>query len=103
MLVVTIAIGVAVGAGGTLLALRLLAGSRLEAARRTRALILEQARHDADSTRREAAIEAREQAVTIRNELEGELRGRRDEVLKIEERVLAKEEDIDRKLTELIR
>ena len=28
---------------------------------------------------------------------------RRDEVLKIEERVLAKEDDIDRKLTELIR
>jgi ribonuclease Y len=103
LVVVAVVIALAVGALATLAVLRLLAGSRLEAARRTRTLLLEEARHDADSTRREAAIEAREQAVTIRNELEGELRGRRDEVLKIEERVLAKEDDIDRKLTELIR
>ncbi len=103
LVVVAVVIALAVGALATLAVLRLLAGSRLEAARRTRTLLLEEARHEADSTRREAAIEAREQAVTIRNELEGELRGRRDEVLKIEERVLAKEDDIDRKLTELIR
>ena len=34
----------------------------------------------------------------LRADLEAELRERRDEVLKIEERVLAKEDDIDRKL-----
>jgi ribonuclease Y len=103
MLVVAIVIGVAVGAGGTLLSLRLLAGSRLEAARRTRALVLDEARSEAEATRREAAIEAREQAVKLRGELESELRERRDEVLKIEERVIAKEDDIDVKLTELAR
>ena len=103
MLVVAIVIGVAVGAGGTLLSLRLLAGSRLEAARRTRALVLDEARSEAEATRREAAIEAREQAVKLRGELESELRERRDEVLKIEERVIAKEDDIDVKLTELTR
>jgi ribonuclease Y len=103
MLVVAIVIGVAVGAGGTLLSLRLLAGSRLEAARRTRALLLDEARSEAESTRREASIEAREQAVKLRGELESELRERRDEVLKIEERVIANEDDVDRKLTELTR
>ena len=71
MLVVAIAIGVAVGAGITL----------LDAARRTRTLILEQARGEADATRREAAIEAREQAVKLRSELESEMRERRDELL----------------------
>jgi ribonuclease Y len=86
-----------------MLALRFLGGSRLEAARRTRTLLLAEARREAEATRREAQIEAREQAVKVRAELEHELRERRDEVVKIEERVLAKEEDIDRKLTELSR
>ena len=103
MLVVAIVIGIAVGAGGALLTLRLLAGSRVEAARRTRTLLLDEARSEAESTRREAAIEAREQAVKLRAEFESELRERRDEVLKIEERVSASEDDIDRKLTELTR
>jgi ribonucrease Y len=103
MPLVEIVIGVGVGAGATLLTLQLLAGSRLDAARRTRTLLVDQARSEADSTRREAAIEAREQAVKLRAELESELRERRDEVLKIEERVIAKEDDIDRKLTELTR
>jgi ribonuclease Y len=104
MLVVgAIAIGIAAGIGATLLALRLFAGSRLEQARRARTLVLAEARQQADATRREAQIEAREQAVKVRAELEDELRERRDEVVKIEERVLAKEEDIDRKLTELAR
>ena len=49
---VAVVIAIAVGAGGTLLALRLLAGSRLEAARRTRALLLDEARSEAESTRR---------------------------------------------------
>ncbi len=102
-MLVAVVIAVAVGAAGTLLTVRLLAGSRLEAARRTRALILEEARSAAEATRRETAIETREQAVKLRADLESELRERRDEVLKIEERVIAKEDDIDRKLTELTR
>src|SRR5712691_5839578 len=102
-MLVAVVIGVAVGAAGTLLTVRLLAGSRLEAARRTRVLILEEARSAAEATRRETAIETREQAVKLRADLESELRERRDVVLKIEERVIGKEDDIDRKLTELTR
>ena len=96
-------IGLVVGAAATIVGLRLLAGSRLDQARRTRSLLLEEARRDADATRREAQIEAREQAVKVRADLEAELRGRRDDVVKIEERVLQKEDDIDRKLSELAR
>jgi ribonuclease Y len=103
LVVVAVVIALAAGVGGTLLVLRLFAGSRLEAARRTRALLLEEARRDADATRREAAIEVREQAIKLRGEVEAELRERRDAVMKIEERVLAKEDDIDGKLTELAR
>ena len=86
-----------------LLALRLRSGARLDAARRSIEAMLDDARRDAEATRRESQIEAREQAVKLRTELETELRGRRDEVVKIEERVLAKESEIDRKLTELAR
>src|SRR2546421_1815355 len=103
LVVVAVVIGIAVGGGGTALGLRFLVGSRLEAARRTRALLLEEARSEAETTRREAAIEVREQAIKLRAELETELRERRDSVMKIEERVLAKEDDVDTKLTELTR
>ena len=103
LVVVAALIALAAGSGLTLLVLRLLVGSRLEAARRTRALLLEEARVDAEATRREAGIEAREQAVRLRGDLEAELRGRRDEVVKVEERVLGKEETLDQKLIELTR
>ncbi len=101
--VLTVVIAVAAGSGLTLLVLRLLTDSRLESARRTRTFLIDEARVEAEATRREAAIEAREHAVRLRAELEAELRERRDEVVKIEERVLSKEEDVDGKLVELAR
>jgi ribonucrease Y len=104
MLVVVVAVvGVVVGAVGAFAGVRFSSRSRLNEARRASSLLLEDARRDADATRREAAVEAREQAVKVRTDLESELRERRDEVVKIEERVLAKEDDIDGKLTELVR
>jgi ribonucrease Y len=103
MLVVAVVIGAAAGIAGTLVALRVFAGSSLESARRSRNVLLEDARREAETTRREAAIEARERAVKLRSELESELQDRRDTVVKIEERVIGKEDDIDRKLTELTR
>ncbi len=103
LVVVAVVIALAVGAAATLVALRMMAGSRLDAARRERGLLLDEARREAEATRREAAIETREQAIKLRADLEEELRSRRDSVMKIEERVLAKEDDIDRKLTELTR
>src|SRR3954469_21537594 len=103
LVVVAVVIGIAAGVAGTLVTLRLLVGSRLDAARRERNLLLDEARRDAEATRREAGTEAREQAVRLRGELGAEVRERRDEVVKIGEGVIAKEADIDRKLTELMR
>src|SRR5207248_5521118 len=101
--VVLVVLGIAAGAGAAIAALRLLAGSSVDAARRERARLLDEATRNAEATRREAGIEAREQAVKLRAELEAELRERRDAVVKIEERVIAQEDDIARKLTELTR
>jgi ribonuclease Y len=103
LVVIGILIGLAAGAALAFIALYAFAGSRLAAARRTRQLLLTEARRDAEAMRREAQIEAREESVKLRSEVEREVGGRRAEIIKIEERVLAKEDEIDRKLTELSR
>src|SRR5512132_4263074 len=103
VVVIGIVIGLAVGAGVAFLSLYAFTGSRLAAARRTRQLLVAEAKRDAEAQRRESQIEAREEAVRLRSEVESEIGERRAEILKIEERILANEEDIDRKLTELSR
>jgi ribonuclease Y len=101
--VIGILIGLGAGAALAFIALYALTGSRLATARRTRQLLLTEARREAEAMRREAQIEAREQSVKLRAEVEQEVSDRRAEIIKIEERVLAKEDEIDRKLTELTR
>ncbi len=101
--VIGIAIGLALGASLAFLSLYALTGSRLAAARRTRQLLLSEAKNDAEALRREAQIEAREDAVRMRATIEEEVATRRSDTIKIEERLLAKEDDIDRKLTEMSR
>ena len=103
LIVIGILIGLAVGAAAGVLLMRLWATSRLTEAGRTRDLILAEARQAADALRREAQIEARERDVKLRTEVEAELRERREQILKIEERVLAREADVEEKLTELTR
>ena len=101
LVAIGIVIGLALGAALAFVALHAFAGSRLAAARRTRQLLLAEARREADALRREAQIEAREESVRLRGDVEQELRDRRAEIIQIEERVIAKEEEIDRKLDEL--
>jgi ribonucrease Y len=100
LLILGILAGLALGAfAGT----RLLAGRRLTEAASEQQRLTAEARREAEAVRREAQVEAREQALRLRAEIEQELKDRRAEIVKIEERVLTKEEDIDRKLTELDR
>jgi ribonucrease Y len=103
LIVIGIAIGLATGAGLAFLSLYALTGSRLAAARRTRQLLVSEAKRDAEALRREAQIEAREEAVRMRADVEQEIAARRAETMKLEERVVAQEEEADRKLTELSR
>jgi ribonuclease Y len=98
-----ILVGLAVGAGLALGAVAFRSGSKLGAARRMRQQILADARREAEALRREAQIEAREQAVRLRAELEEELSERRAQVLKNEERLNARDEEVEGKLVELSR
>src|SRR3982751_5463160 len=98
-----VAIGIAAGVGLALLAVQVFGATGVGKARRIRRQLIEDAEREAEAVRREAQIEAREQAVLLRAEIDSELSDRRESVLKIEERVLAKEEEIERKLVELTR
>jgi ribonuclease Y len=96
-------IGVVVGAVGAAAVLLLRSRSRVRAAEEKRKRILGDAEREAEALRREAQVDAREQSVHLRSEIEAEVQDRRVQIVKIEERVLQKEEEIDEKLTELAR
>lgn len=96
-------IGIVIGALGAFLVLATYSRSRVRTAVAEHARILADARREADAIRREAQVEAREQAVQLRARIESELRDRQLQIMKIEERVLAKEEEIQAKLDELDR
>jgi ribonucrease Y len=101
--VVAALIGIILGAllaGALLLAF---SRSRVRKATDERRRILVDAEREAEALRREAQVDAREQAVQLRSEIESEVQGRRIQIVKIEERVLQKETEVDAKLTELER
>src|SRR5215207_1583298 len=85
---------------GVTLGTPVLAGRKLKAAHEERLRLLEGAERSAEAIRREAQVETREEALRLRTEVEHELKDRRAEVIKVEQRVLAKEEALARKLIE---
>ncbi|MCW2977156.1 MAG: metal dependent phosphohydrolase [Actinomycetia bacterium] len=100
---IAVAAGIAVGAALVLLAVQVLGATSVGKARRIHRQLVEDAEREAEALRREAQIEAREQAITLRADIDAEHTERRAQVIKVEERVLAKEEDVERKLVELQR
>jgi ribonuclease Y len=95
-----IAVGIVVGAAVAAVAIAGFGATGIGKARRLRRQLLADAEREAETLRREAQIEAREQAVRLRTEIEAEVGERRNQIIKIEERVLAKESEIEAKLTE---
>ena len=100
LLIVGIALGVLAGA---FVGARLLVSRRASDAEEERKRLDSDAERAAAAIRREAEVEAREHALKLRADLEQELKDRRAEIIKIEERVAAKEGGIDQRLTELER
>ena len=95
-IVVSVVIGVLALAVGALLGYTLkvrVGKGQVEAAEHSAARILQEAK----SKQRESLLEAKEEAIRLRGQAEGELKGRRDEVLRLEQRVASKEENLDRK------
>src|SRR5919202_1879930 len=101
--VIGILVGLAAGVVAAFVGIRLVLARRLETARAESEQLRSDATRAAEALRREAQVEAREQAVKLRAEVERELQDKRAEIIKIEERVATKEEEIDRKLTDFQR
>jgi ribonuclease Y len=98
-----IAIGLVLGAALVAIVLKLQNRSGFgEAARRRDELIAEGTR-EAENLRREAEIEARERAMRFQAEAEQALQQRRGQMATLEERVLARQDELEGKLTELLR
>jgi ribonuclease Y len=100
---VLVVLALVVGAGVAVAAIAFRSGSKLGTARRIRQQLLADARREADALRREAQIEAREQSVRLRAELEEELKERRGEVMRSEERQRVRERELETKATEVAR
>src|SRR5262245_34175564 len=100
LLIVGIGVGLAVG---IYVGSRVLSSRHADAAAAENLRLSEDAKRSAEAIRREAQVEAREEALKRRAEVEAELQQKRSEVIKIEERVLTKEQEIDGKLTEFER
>jgi ribonucrease Y len=99
-LVIGILVGLAVGVAAAVAASRFLLSRGVASSAAEHKRLTDEAKRAADAIRREAQVEAREEALKLRAEVEQEVRDKRAEIIKIEERVLAKEEEIDRKLTD---
>jgi ribonuclease Y len=100
LLILGIVVGLALGA---VIGTRVLLTRRARTAEEERRRLNDVAARAADAIRREAEVEAREHALKVRADVERELEGKRAEMIKIEERIAAKEEEIDGKLTEFER
>lgn len=75
--------------------------NKVDQARKTSVNIINESKEEAEKKRKEILIEAKDQAYSIRSDAEKELRQRRQEIAKLERRLLDKEESIDSKLNEL--
>ena len=103
LIVAGIAIGIVVGVVASVVTIAMLEKSRLGEVRRRRTLLITEAEREAEAIRREAQIESRERELALRAEIEEEVRNRRQEITRTEERIATLEVDLDRKLTELSR
>ena len=95
-LVIGVLVGLAVGGVAAVLLSRYLLSRRIASSAAEHKRLTDDARRAADAIRREAQVEAREEALKLRAEVEQEIRDKRGEIGKIEERVVTKEEEVDR-------
>src|SRR4051794_9676504 len=102
-IVIGIVIGLVAGAALVIAWLALTGSSRLAAARRTRQLLIEDAKREADALRREAQLESKEEAVRLREDVERELNERQADALRVQERLGARDAELERRLKEVER
>ena len=95
--IISILLGLIVGAVVGYFVHKSIAEAKVAGARNAAEQILEDAKRDADSLKKEALLEAKDEIHKLRTEAEREVRERRNEMQKQENRLLQREENLDRK------
>jgi ribonucrease Y len=101
--VAALLVGLGIGGVATAAWLRAASGSAVRRSEEERRRVVADADREAETIRREAQVEARELAVRLRAEVEGELQDRRVEIAKVEERIAQRESEGEQKLVEVTR
>ncbi|NLT95407.1 MAG: ribonuclease Y [Clostridia bacterium] len=79
------------------------AESKIKSAEDAAVKIIEEAKKEAERTKREAILEAKDEAHKLRVDAEKDIRERRNELQRIERRLIQKEESLDRKFESIER
>lgn len=76
---------------------RFLKERQILASRENAKKIIEEAQKDADALKREKIVEAKDEAIKLRNKIEKDLETRRSELQRLERRILSREENLERR------
>ena len=96
-IIISILLGLIVGAVVGYFVRKSIAEAKIAGATSAAEQILEDAKRDAEATKKEALLEAKDEIHKLRTDAEQEIRERRNELQKQENRLLQKEENLDRK------
>jgi ribonuclease Y len=95
--IISILLGLFVGAVVGYFVHKSIAEAKVAGAKNAAEQILEDAKRDADSLKKEALLEAKDEIHKLRTEAERDVRERRNEMQKQENRLMQREENLDRK------
>ncbi len=96
-----IALLIVLGIAGGIIFEKIRTTMSLRSAEETAKMILQEAERDAEAKKRESILEAKEEALRIKNDLDREIRERRNESQRWEKRIEQKEANVDRKMETL--
>ncbi|SOC38600.1 ribonuclease Y [Ureibacillus acetophenoni] len=96
-LIISALLGFAVGAAVIYFYMKKVNESNVNGAKHTASLIIDEAKRDAETLKKEALLEAKDETHRLRTEAEKDIRERRNELQKQENRLLQREENLDRK------
>ncbi|WP_404810081.1 ribonuclease Y [Metabacillus halosaccharovorans] len=96
-IIISILLGLIVGAVVGYFVRKSIAEAKIAGATSAAEQILEDAKRDAEATKKESLLEAKDEIHKLRTDAEQEIRERRNELQKQENRLLQKEENLDRK------
>src|SRR3990172_10316795 len=98
IVVVSSAVALIIGAAVGFLSRKLIAEAKIESAESEAKRVIEKAGEEAESAKKTALLEAKDQILTMRSEAERSTNERRNELQKVEKRLAQKEEGLDEKI-----